>query len=82
MWPSAVVLSKYILTNPRDTIMPNQKKIQNVSEYRILELGAGCGLVGLVAAKYLQHYQNNNISGCHTKIILTDFNTLVLENIH
>jgi len=55
LWPSAIVLAAYIQEHkPKGTV---------------LELGAGCGLVGLVAAR----------TGCPT--MLTDFNETVLDNI-
>jgi len=68
MWPSAIVLSRWISIN------------QHVLEDKsILELGAGCGLVGITAAhiKRSQNQQHN----MHGKVILTDVNELVLENI-
>jgi len=53
----------------------------------ILEVGAGTGLVGIVAAKLLASYnvENNNNSvvggGGSGRVILSDFNPLVLDNI-
>jgi len=64
MWPSAVVLSSWLLMNKECL---NNKKV--------LELGAGCGLSGLVAAKIISTENFNST------IILTDFNTKVLNNI-
>lgn len=59
MWPSAVALSRWLVSNP--SVIKNRS---------ILELGAGCGLSGLVAAG-LQP----------SSVALTDFNPKVLENL-
>ena len=91
MWPSAVVLARWIVSNPNE-----------FRGKRILELGSGCGLAGLVAGKIIQpdycknnHDDNNNSNdndnnettgiesgienyGC---IILSDFNETVVKNI-
>jgi predicted nicotinamide N-methyase/predicted Fe-Mo cluster-binding NifX family protein len=75
LWPSAVALAQWILDNPRI--------ITDVSS--ILELGAGCGLVGLVAAKLSQSNARSNVENSTTlddrQIIITDFNPVVLDNI-
>lgn len=60
LWPSSVVLARWILYNP-----------DFIQDKSILELGAGCGLVGLLAAKT----QNRG------SIILSDFNPIVIENL-
>jgi predicted nicotinamide N-methyase len=89
MWPSAVVLARWIVSNPNE-----------FRGKRILELGSGCGLAGLVAGKIIHHDycknnhdDNNNSndnnettglksgmenSGC---VILSDFNDTVVKNI-
>mmetsp|Transcript_34350 Transcript_34350/g.37114 ORF Transcript_34350/g.37114 Transcript_34350/m.37114 type:complete len:512 (-) Transcript_34350:285-1820(-) len=93
MWPSAVVLARWIVSNP--------------SEFRgkrVLELGAGCGLSGLVAAKIVHNFSINNhdddnrndnsnnndtttsssvsVSGSNSGcVILSDFNEMVVKNI-
>ena len=46
MWPSAVVLSSWLLENPH--VLYNKD---------IIELGAGCGLTGLVASRIVAEYQ-------------------------
>jgi len=67
MWPSAFVLSQWLATNP-----------SYVHSKRVLELGAGCGLSGLVAARLMKLHS----SPCQTsQVILTDFNKIVLENL-
>ena len=85
MWPSAVVLSQWLLTNP-----------SVVRGKRVLEIGAGCGLTGLVAARLQKHYakecsdnHNNHTDPLmlsdgkrqHQEVILSDFNTTVLQNL-
>ena len=62
MWPSAVALSTWLVSNP--------KAVQN---QRVLELGTGCGLSGLVVAG-LQRNQPD------ARITLSDFNWKVIEN--
>jgi predicted nicotinamide N-methyase len=69
MWPSAVALSRWVVTNPDE-----------VYNKRILELGAGCGLVGLIAAR-LQVQKGESIVE-KPSVILTDFNEVVLKNAH
>ena len=59
MWPSAVALSRWIVSNPHI-----------IHSRSVLELGAGCGLTGLVAARLKP-----------SSVILTDFNTKVLQNL-
>lgn len=59
MWPSAVALATWLISNP--------KVIQGKT---VLELGAGCGLVGLVAASLQAK-----------KITLSDFNQFVVKNL-
>lgn len=61
LWPSAIALSQWLLSN--------QDVLQQSTS--ILELGAGCGLVGLLAAQLQGEFST----------ILTDFNPVVLENI-
>uniref|UniRef100_A0A7S1YYY1 Calmodulin-lysine N-methyltransferase n=1 Tax=Ditylum brightwellii TaxID=49249 RepID=A0A7S1YYY1_9STRA len=86
MWPSAVILSRWLATNPN---VLNGKSV--------LELGAGCGLCGLVAARIIQDQQHQqdhpekittelspSASGSlhnNKSVILTDFNDTVLNNI-
>ena len=80
MWPSAVVLARWLFRNHASILRPNDNATS------VLELGAGCGLTGLVAARLLQQQQQqrtntkrNNDS--HPMVCLTDFNPIVLENL-
>ena len=83
MWPSAVVLSRWLVTNPTE-----------LRGKTVLELGAGCGLTGLVAAKIMHSYTNqdsNKLSPTETTpsktlsdcggVILSDFNKTVIKNL-
>jgi predicted nicotinamide N-methyase len=84
MWPSAVLLSKYILSNGH--LLTGTRK-------QIVELGAGCGLVGLVAAKIIQRQQQQQkqqqecrnddglLSSSSSSVIVTDFNDIVVQNL-
>ena len=92
MWPSAVMLSHHISKNP--TIVLGDENSPNGD---VMELGAGCGLVGLTAATLLQ--ESNNSSGSDSddtttttttvvtnnnnedKVIFTDYNPAVLQNL-
>lgn len=69
MWPSAIVLSHWLITNPHV-----------LRDKSVLELGAGCGLVGVTAAliKLAQSQCHEPTQG---KVIITDVNELVLENV-
>jgi predicted nicotinamide N-methyase len=60
LWESSVVFARYILSNP--SIFENKK---------IIELGTGCGLLGLVA---LLHTKLDNI-------IFSDYQQSVLDNL-
>lgn len=81
MWPSAVVLSQWLVTNP-----------SVVRGKRVLEIGAGCGLTGLVAARLQKQYSKecaNHLTDPfmsdgqrqRQEVILSDFNTTVLQNL-
>ena len=66
MWPSAVILSRWLLANA--TVLSKASSV--------LEIGAGCGLVGLLAARMVQKQQSTS-----TRVLLSDFNQVVLENL-
>ena len=57
MWPSSILLSRWLAENP-DTVLNSKNK-------RIVELGAGCGLVGLTVAAMLhrQHHEQDQTFG-------------------
>lgn len=69
MWPSAVALSRWLVSNPIE-----------MKDKDILELGAGCGLVGLVAARLVSLGREAN-GDTPSSVTLTDFNELVVKNI-
>lgn len=89
MWPSAVMLSRWIANHP-DVVLDCGD---------VLELGAGCGLVGLVAAALLrQHTQDGLLSAgakgttgnekssspsrtSTSSVIITDYNAHARNNI-
>lgn len=73
MWPSAVILSAWVVSNPH-----------LLSGKTVLELGAGCGLVGLVAAgvKKADVENGRRTTECAaSEVLLTDFNRVVLRNL-
>ena len=80
MWPSAVALSRWLLFNSDE-----------LQHKTIVELGAGCGLVGLVAGKLLGKASKQQQPITTTvqeqessakQVIITDFNELVIKNIN
>lgn len=78
LWPSAVVLSRWVASNEHIF----QKTVT------VLELGAGCGLVGLFVARILQNRQTA-LPGRSpaappteaSQVVLSDFNPSVLDNL-
>lgn len=68
MWPSAIVLSRWLLSNP-----------QHIIGKSILEIGAGCGLVGIAAARLIS--QSSNSTQQKMVVTITDVNDLVIGNI-
>ena len=87
MWPSAVALSSWLLDNV-ELLVANKPK-------KILEIGSGCGLTGLVAGRIVQKYgrskhlttpgieivdEASNMN-MPPSVILSDFNRKVLTNI-
>jgi len=99
MWPSAIVLSRWLISNPHLLLEQNEKGSGKPYTMKsILELGAGCGLVGIATARILlaasgtkekefqernKHREFQRMLRHQTKnVIITDVNDLVLENIH
>lgn len=72
MWPSAVMLSRYITQHP--SIIVEEKG-------DILEIGAGCGLVGLTAAALLNQQKTPEGTGGNSKVMITDYDPAVIDNI-
>ena len=70
MWPSAVVLSRYLATNPHELL-----------DKSVLEIGAGCGLTGLVAAQIKAAQEmKKHTTVVTSSVLLTDFNKVVVKN--
>lgn len=88
MWPSAVILARYLTENPSLVVGRTEDDVGD-----ILELGAGCGLSGLVAAALLRQHSEEYQARCeeskdesddpyaNVRVILTDYLPAVLENI-
>ena len=83
LWPSAVMLSRYISKHSNVLLLDN-------GGGDIMEIGAGCGLVGLTAATLLaqkqkqQHDDDEEDGGggghkAHHHVILTDYNPAVRQ---
>ncbi len=104
MWPSAIVLSRWLVSNPLILTETATKDEERGEVYKrapscttILELGAGCGLVGITAARIVKETlqkkkeeemgerelceQSGQQQRMRSSVIITDVNDLVLENI-
>ncbi|KAJ4481696.1 hypothetical protein C8J55DRAFT_535885 [Lentinula edodes] len=77
-WGGACVLAEEIADNTA-VFFPDPADVKDVSErtFRVLELGAGTGLVSLVAGKAAML----KIPGCKMDIIATDYYPSVLDNL-
>ena len=83
MWPSSVMLARMITENP--------KLVLDHATSCILELGAGCGLVGLTAATLLKNHNeeeskedeviDDDAIDSTSSVIFTDYLPEILENI-
>lgn len=84
MWPSSVMLARYLMQNP---------SIVHDCPGNIIELGAGCGLVGLTVARMLQNQrvaageqpkEDNELeaNGVNVStVIMTDYNPAARDNL-
>lgn len=72
-WGGACLLADMIVDSPRDLGLVGAPMLKR--PLRILELGAGTGLVGIVIAKLL------HASNIPSEVILTDFHQSVLDNL-
>ncbi len=76
LWPNAILLSRFLCSklgdgaDVRRTLLPNA---------RVLELGAGIGMVGLALANCA--CVDDAMSAAPAEVILTDFNPEVLQNL-
>ncbi|PAV22905.1 s-adenosylmethionine-dependent methyltransferase [Pyrrhoderma noxium] len=78
-WGAAVVMADMLLASPSSyglpEGLPKDNKDGNGRTFRVLELGAGTGLVGLAVAKVLERTRTP------AEIILTDVHPAVLTNL-
>lgn len=74
-WGGACLLSDMIVRSgdSPDLGLPSQS--HSTTPFRVLELGAGTGLVGITACKVLE------ARGVHAEVVSTDFHPDVLENL-
>eukprot|EP00557_Chaetoceros_sp_GSL56_P007642 CAMPEP_0176502650 /NCGR_PEP_ID=MMETSP0200_2-20121128/14872_1 /TAXON_ID=947934 /ORGANISM="Chaetoceros sp., Strain GSL56" /LENGTH=529 /DNA_ID=CAMNT_0017901747 /DNA_START=417 /DNA_END=2006 /DNA_ORIENTATION=- len=81
MWPSAVVLASWLLDQEDELWL-----VKSGGRKRVLEIGAGCGLTGMVAARMMMAGGGGGGGGDESEgglaqVILTDFHRKVLMNI-
>mmetsp|Transcript_38566 Transcript_38566/g.93278 ORF Transcript_38566/g.93278 Transcript_38566/m.93278 type:complete len:458 (+) Transcript_38566:111-1484(+) len=92
MWPASLLLARHVAENPSlilDQVGEGSSSSQTgESSLDILELGAGCGLVGLTAAAVLQKHReeskeddDDDNGEDHPNVILTDYCPKVQHNI-
>ncbi|KAF5347554.1 hypothetical protein D9756_010696 [Leucocoprinus leucothites] len=79
-WGGACVLSEMLVEDPRSFgISADQLNTQGQAVFRVLELGAGTGLVSLIVARLLR--QIGVAASCQVEIIATDYYPSVLANL-
>jgi predicted nicotinamide N-methyase len=78
-WASSILLAERIASSP-STFLPPLSSFNNAGPIRILELGAGTGLLSILTAKI---FQNESTTGkpIASTIIATDYHPDVLENL-
>jgi predicted nicotinamide N-methyase len=59
MWPSVIVVSRYLIINPHRILVTTTREGRRTRPV-ILELGAGCGLVGITAARVILASRRTN----------------------
>ena len=74
-WGGAHVLAEMIIQNPRSFGLHPDQASRSTGELKVLELGAGTGLVSLAVYRYLVS------QGLCATIYSTDFNSLILDNL-
>ena len=74
-WGGAHVLAEIIIQNPHRFGLHPEQASQSKGGLKILELGAGTGLVSLTVYRYLVS------RGLRATIYSTDFNSLILDNL-
>jgi len=74
-WGGAHVLAELIIQNPHRLGLHPEQASRPTGELKILELGAGTGLVSLAVYRYLVS------QGLCATIYSTDFNPLILDNL-
>ncbi|KAI6040389.1 hypothetical protein EDC04DRAFT_2677295 [Pisolithus marmoratus] len=83
-WASAIILAKRMCAHSRRYLFPNNLNMSTahpsrepplVTKMRVLELGAGTGLLSIVAAQLYRKL------GCSAHVKATDYHPMVLENL-
>ncbi|KAL3934175.1 MAG: hypothetical protein SGBAC_010050 [Bacillariaceae sp.] len=88
MWPASLLLARHVAENPSLILdhVGGSSTSQTGQALDILELGAGCGLVGLTAAAVLKKHREESKEDeeedeDHPNVILTDYCPKVQQNI-
>jgi len=88
LWPASLSLARWIVLN-QDTIIPRAPKTGRSAKFRVLEIGAGLGAVGIAVCKLLESIHSNaKLAGLNPLVyesFVTDRNSritsTILENI-
>eukprot|EP01044_Picomonas_judraskeda_P003484 COSAG03_NODE_287_length_9368_cov_412.210594_2_plen_934_part_00 len=76
LWPNAILLSRFMCGNFGDGVDVRRTLLPNA---RVLELGAGVGMVGLALARCA--CDDKGMCAAPAEVILTDHNLQVLQNL-
>ena len=83
-WGGACVMAEMLVDDPSAFGLGSERIVScdsNKHPFRILELGAGTGLVGLVTSKVVHAIHSNYSDSPTPEIVLTDFHPIILENL-
>lgn len=76
-WAASIVLADLLIRKPSWIHLDFGLRRTERDHLKILELGAGTGLVGLAAARYLQRLEGEG----KDEVILTDYHPMILDHL-
>ncbi|KAG8799343.1 hypothetical protein FRC17_007152 [Serendipita sp. 399] len=87
-WGCAPILAKLIADSPQrfgldlsDRAVSRMNDGDNVDDVRVLELGAGTGLLSILTWRLLEHQLRGHTRGRQCSVLATDFHESVLSNL-